>query len=228
MDNMLEQPNVPVHLGIIPDGNRRWAQAHGLSKLEGHYKGNEVMQDTARKVFKRGVKYFTVFAFSTENWDREPTEVTYLMDLFYRAATKDVDKLHAENIRVRHIGSRDRLSAKLLKAIDAAEEKTKNNTGGTFALCLNYGGKQEIDQAVKRMQAAGGVGHLSDYLYAPEIPPLDLIVRTSGEQRISGFMLYRSDYAELKFMDKHWPEFTEADLDEVLADYAARQRRFGK
>jgi undecaprenyl diphosphate synthase len=227
MDIEKEQPGIPVHLGIIPDGNRRWAQDRGMSKLEGHYKGNEVMQEIALKVLKRGVKFFTVFAFSTENWNREPQEVKYLMELFYRAATKDVDKLHKENIRVRHIGSRDRLSDRLLKAIDEAEAKTLKNTGGTFALCLNYGGQQEIEQATERMQAEGGT-KVADYLYSPDIPPLDLVIRTSGEQRISGFMLYRAAYAELKFIEKHWPDFTEADLDAALAEYASRQRRFGK
>jgi undecaprenyl diphosphate synthase len=233
----MNQPTstVPKHLGLILDGNRRWATEAGLPKLEGHRRGYENLKTIGRHaILERGVEFVSAYVFSTENWNRSEEEVGYLMDLLLWVATKEVNELHADNIRVRFMGSRGRLSDKHLRAIDASEEKTKNNTAGTLALCMNYGGQQEIADAVKEIIRAGipaesvGPETIAGHLYAPEIPAVDFMIRSSGEQRISNFMLWRVAYAEFKFVDKHWPAFTVNDLDEALADYASRQRRFGK
>lgn len=184
------------------------------------------------KAFDRGVKVFTMYAFSTENWSRAEEEVGYLMELFYGLATDEMSELGNKNIRFRVIGSRQLLPARLVAALETAEQRTEHNTGGTIALCLNYGGEQEIADAVTSLIASGHTGEvtpadINSHLYAPEIPPVDLIIRTSGEHRTSGFMLWRAAYAEFYFVAKHWPEFTEADLDAALTDYAKRHRRFG-
>lgn len=186
----------------------------------------------ALAAFDRGVKVFTMYAFSTENWSRAEEEVGYLMELFYGLVTDEIIELDKKNIRFRVIGSRQRLPARLVAALEAAEKQTDHNTGGTLALCLNYGGEQEIADATTSLIASGHTGPVTPddiraHLYSPEIPPVDLVIRTSGEHRTSGFMLWRAAYAEFYFASKHWPEFTEADLDAALADYAQRQRRFG-
>ncbi|MEX0932201.1 MAG: polyprenyl diphosphate synthase [Candidatus Saccharimonadales bacterium] len=225
---------VPRHLGLILDGNRRWARENGLPQLEGHRKGYENAKRITEAALERGVEYISVFVFSTENWNRSEEEVKYLMNLLHKVVTSEVDEVHKKDIRVRFLGARDRLSNKILDGIDKAEEKTKNNTKGTVAFCLNYGGQREIVEATQKIIKAGlnpdelTEEKFSEYLYAPEIPPLDMVVRTSGEQRISNFMLWRAAYAEICFIDKHWPAFTEEDLDVVIAEYAKRQRRFGK
>jgi undecaprenyl diphosphate synthase len=228
------QPSLlPTHLGLILDGNRRWAVDQGLSQLEGHRKGYENLKHIGKAAIAQGIKYVSAYVFSTENWNRSREEVGYLLDLLFWVATNEVDEMHKENIRVRFVGSRERLSDKILKAIDRAETKTAGNTNGTMALCLNYGGQQEIADSVKAIVAAGTSAEdvtpdlIAEHLYAPDIPPVDLIIRTSGEQRISNFMLWRAAYSELIFVEKHWPGFTEVDLDDCLAEFASRQRRFG-
>jgi undecaprenyl diphosphate synthase len=225
--------NIPTHLGIIPDGNRRWAKERGLPTLEGHRRGIDAAKEVALHALKRGVRYFTMYAFSTENWNRAEEEVGYLMDLWYQLIGSEFKELEKHNVRFRFLGSRERLSQKLLEAIASTEERSAGNTGGTVALCLNYGGQIELADTFKAMLAADvkpsevTPALISQYLYGPDVPPLDLVVRTSGEQRLSGFMLWRSEYAELYFCQKHWPDFTPADLDAALAEFAARQRRFG-
>lgn len=224
---------VPKHLGLILDGNRRWAKAQGIPQLEGHRKGYENIKTIAKAAINRGVETVSAYVFSTENWQRSQEEVSYLMRLLEWVVKNEIKELDKENIRVRFIGAQHPLSVRMLKAIRAAEEKTQNNSRGTVAFCLNYGGHQEIVDATKRMIADGidaaqvSVERIGRYLYAPEIPPVDLIIRTSGEQRLSNFMLWRAAYSELLFVDKHWPAFTEDDLDTALAEYAHRQRRFG-
>lgn len=224
---------VPVHLGLILDGNRRWAQAQGIPKYEGHRKGYENLKTIGKAAIKRGVKYVSAYVFSTENWKRSADEVDYLMKLLVWVAKNEVKELDKENIRVVFAGSRERLSKTVLKAMDDAEEKTRNNTSGTLVLCLNYGGQEEIKSAVNQLLAENPgttkvtEEQIAQHLYAPEVPPIDLLIRTSGEQRISNFMLWRAAYSELYFVNQHWPAFTEADLDEALAEYASRQRRFG-
>lgn len=223
---------LPVHLGLILDGNRRWAKANGLPQLEGHRIGYGILKDTLRAAIARNIKYVSAYIFSTENWKRTRSEVKYLMDLALALISSDMVELDKENIRIRVAGSRDRLSPKLRAAIDIAESQTKNNTRGTVLLCFNYGGQQEIAGSVNQLLKQGAKqvtpDDISGNLYAPGVPPVDLIIRTSGEQRLSNFMLWRAAYSELIFVKKHWPDFTEADLDEALAEYARRQRRFGK
>ncbi|HVE80706.1 MAG TPA: polyprenyl diphosphate synthase [Candidatus Dormibacteraeota bacterium] len=227
------QDSVPQHIGLILDGNRRWAKDNGLPSLEGHRRGSEVFKNMAKAAFERGIKYVSVYVFSTENWNRSKEEVGYLMDLFYKLAKKDTDYLHKQNIKVLFIGSLEGLSTKVVTAMREAEVKTKDNTAGTLAICLNYGGQLEIADAVKKMVGDGVKQQeitpekIDEYLYAPGVPSVDLVIRTSGEQRLSNFMLWRSAYSELLFVKKHWPDFTEADLDEALAEYARRQRRYG-
>lgn len=221
---------LPRHLGLILDGNRRWARSRGLPQLKGHQKGYENLKTIARAGFKRGVPFISAYIFSTENWNRSEDEVSYLMDLAYDVATKEVRELNKDNIRVRFLGSRDHLSSRLLEAIDEAEDITRRNSGGTLALCFNYGGQQEIVDAVNEIRDQPTLitaEAIEEHLYAHDVPPLDLIIRTSGEQRLSNFMLWRSAYAELYFCDVHWPAFSEDDLERALEDYAARQRRFG-
>lgn len=224
---------VPTHIGIIVDGNRRWARAHNLPQLEGHRRGYGKLKDLGKYAINRGVKYMSAYIFSTENWNRSAEEVEYLMDLAYERATKDVDELDKEGIRVRWIGSRERISAKLRGAIEKAEAQTAGNDRGHLLLCFNYGGHRELVEAFQKMIKAGvKPGEVDEktiarYLYAPDVPPVDLIIRTSGEQRISNFMLWRAAYAELYFVRKHFPDFGEEDLDAALADFASRDRRFG-
>lgn len=225
--------SVPRHLGIVLDGNRRWAEANGLPALEGHRRGSDTLKTITKAAIDRGVSYVSAYVFSTENWERTPKEVKYLMELAYKLVTKEIDDLNKAGIRMLWLGSKERVSAKLLKAIHAAEESTRTNTRGTLVLCFNYGGATELVEAYKQLVDQGITSEditqekLESALYKPEVPPIDLLIRTSGEQRISGFMLYRAAYAELYFVKKHWPDFTVVDLDEALADYAQRQRRFG-
>lgn len=216
---------VPRHIGIIPDGNRRWAKAAGKPSLEGHRRGLEVAKEICLAALDRGVEYFTMFAFSTENWSRTAEEVGYLMKLFENLLVRELDDLTRKGVRFRLVGSRRGLPASLVKAIDDAEARTSGNARGTMALCLNYGGEKELEEAAAAMVSQGG--SLRQHLYAPDIPDLDLIIRTSGEERTSGFMLARSAYAELEFVDKNWPDFSVADLDAAITEFSRRQRRFG-
>ena len=231
----MKQPiALPKHVGLILDGNRRWARQRGLPTLEGHSRGYDNMKTITKQAINSGVSYVSAYIFSTENWQRAPKEVKYLMELAHKILTKDIVELDQENIRVVWLGSRDRVSSKLLAAIQRAEEKTKDNTRGTLALCFNYGGQQEIIDAVKQIVdqeiKSENVNQavLENALYKSEVPPVDLLIRTSGEKRLSGFMLYRAAYAELYFSDKYWPDFGVTDLDDALVEYADRERRLGK
>lgn len=233
-DSESEDRKVPAHLGLILDGNRRWAKAHDLPTLEGHSKGYENLKTIGRAAFDAGVEYVSAYVFSTENWNRSKEEVGYLMKLVVKIVSKDLAEFIDNNIRVVFLGSRDRVPKAVLQAMQKAEQSSAQNTGGTLALCFNYGGQQEIADAVRTM-AHDGVDvtqatseNIANYLYEPSIPPVDFMIRTSGEMRISNFMLWRMAYAELYFADKHWPEFTPADLQDALNEYARRQRRFGK
>ena len=225
--------NIPKHLGLILDGNRRWAKKQGIPQLEGHRKGYENLKEIGLAAIENGIEYVSAYVFSTENWNRGKEEVGYLMKLLLWVAKNEVNYLHKENIKVLFAGSDDRLDKNIIDAIKTAEDKTKNNTKGTLILCLNYGGHQEIADATKRIMNdkvdADNVTPelISKYLYVPEVPPLDMVIRTSGEQRISGFMLWRAAYSELYFADKYWPEFTKNDLNVALDWYKNRERRFG-
>lgn len=226
--------SLPIHLGLILDGNRRWARARGLPTLLGHKRGYDKFRTISEAAFDRGVKYVSGFIFSTENWSRSKDEVDYLMDLALKIFAKDLKGIHKKGIKVLWFGVKDKLSQKHLDAIRETEELTKNNTHGTLCVCFNYGGRREIADAVNKLIVQnikpGDVTEqlIEDNLYHPEVPPIDMVVRTSSEQRISNFMLWRLAYAELLFVKKDWPAFTEKDLDIVLEEFALRHRRFGK
>jgi undecaprenyl diphosphate synthase len=229
-----QSTSMPLHLGLILDGNRRWAKAHKLPLLEGHRKGYANLKKISEYAINKGVKYVSAYIFSTENWNRTEEEVSYLMDLAYWVATKEVEEIHKKGIRVRFLGSREKLSSKIIKAIENAEEKTKNNKVGTLALCFNYGGHQEIVDATKNIIKQGIAEEdvteelIEQNLYSGDIPSIDLLIRTSGEQRTSGFMLWRSAYSELLFTDTLWPDFDIKAFDEAVLEYNSRERRFGK
>lgn len=230
---MNEAP-IPKHIGFILDGNRRWAIENNLPKLAGHKKGYENLKTIADECFDRGIGIVSAYIFSTENWNRELKEVNYLMDLALKMFTKDLDELIKKGIKVVFSGSRKRLSEKMLNAIDDTIAKTANNSRGIINICFNYGGQSEIADAVSEIinSEVGAKditpGLIRDNLYHPELPVVDYIVRTSGEKRLSNFLLWDSAYAELDFVEVHWPAFSKADLDNVLDEYAKRKRRFGK
>lgn len=225
---------VPTHIGYIVDGNRRWAKQHGLPTYEGHLAGYNAIQDIARATIDAGVKYVSAYVFSTENWKRSEDEVSKLMGLVLRLLKSDLHIFQENDVRLRILGSRQNVSDKILKAIDEAEKATEHNKRGTLALCFNYGGQLEIADAVKKIVAEGVAADdvtpelIESHLYAADIPPCDLIVRTSGEQRLSNFMLWRSAYSELMFLDKNWPDMTKEDVTDILETYKNRERRIGK
>ncbi len=227
-------PTVPVHLGLILDGNRRWAREHGLSVAEGHRRGYLNFKTITQAAMKRGVKYLSAFIFSNENWQRDKGEVKDIMKILTWVLRHEIKELDKQGIRVRIIGSKVRFGAAMLRAILKAEELTKDNKRGTLLLCLDYGGQQEIVEAVKRIASSGIDPEditpelITHHLYAPDVPPLDLIIRTSGEQRLSNFMLWESAYSELSFTKTNWPDFSENDLQVALDNYALRHRRFGE
>lgn len=222
------------HLGIIPDGNRRWARAHGLPSLEGHRRGYEKFKQVGVWAQERGIEQLTFFAFSTENWNRSKREVGYLMALFREMIVRDILGLHHRGIRFRVLGKLTELAKDLQKSIHEAMELTQGNRRSTLNVAINYGGRLEIVEAVKRLigkrLAPTQVTEetLAQELYTAGEPDPDLVIRTSGEKRLSGFLTWQSVYSELYFCQKHWPAFTEADLDAALAEYERRQRRFGK
>lgn len=225
---------LPDHLGIILDGNRRWAKEQNLPTLKGHYQGAEVLHDIGLLALKAGIKYLSAYLFSTDNWNRGKTEVTYLMKLIIKFLKKYMEEFDENDIRILHVGSREGLPKEVIKAIDEAVKRTENNHSGTLALCINYGGQQEVVDAAAKLLRQNvdpkrlSVREFEQALYEPEIPPVDLVIRTSGEYRTSGFMMWRAAYAEYFFVDKYWPDFTRQDLKFALLHYAKRQRRFGK
>ncbi|MBS7346729.1 MAG: di-trans,poly-cis-decaprenylcistransferase [Candidatus Sacchiramonaceae bacterium] len=234
----MAQNNIPKHIGYIVDGNRRWAKANGLKSVDGHKKGFEVFKEIAESTFGKGVEYVSAYIFSTENWKRSAEEVGYLMKLFENYFDKEIKDLHEKNIRVVFSGNRTKnVSGKLIQLMNQGEELTKDNTGGTLCLCFNYGGQLEIVEAAQTLAQKVAEGSLrpieitvdkfAEYLYHPSVPAIDVMVRTSGEQRISNFQLWRMAYSEMIFLDKAWPEMEESDVDFVLGTYAGRDRRMG-
>ncbi len=228
------QDGAPVHIGYIVDGNRRWAKQYGLPTYEGHLAGYNAIQEVAKATFDAGVPYMSAYIFSTENWKRSEDEVSKLMGLVLKLLSSDLHIFMDSNIRLRVLGSRDNVAEKILKEIHKAEEATKDNTAGTLALCFNYGGQLEIAEAVQKAAVAGEDMRqitprvLEQYLYASDIPPVDLIVRSGGDQRISNFMLWRAAYSELMFLDNAWPDMTKEDVSGIIEEYKTRSRRFGK
>jgi len=231
---MSDNKSIPNHLGLVMDGNRRWAKSQNLPTLQGHKKGYDNLKEIAKYAFDLGVKYVSAYIFSLENWDRSKQEVNYLMRLALRMLTKDVEELNKNQIRVVWLGSKQRVSQKLLDAIHNAEEKTKNNKRGTLCICFNYSGYQEIVDAFHKIidkkipEEQINIATIEENLYGNNIPQIDFMIRTSGEQRISNFMLWRINYAELLFVEKYWPAFTKKDLDQAFNEYSTRERRFGK
>lgn len=230
---MSERGSIPTHVGYIVDGNRRWAKARGLDSQAGHEAGYEKFKDIVLDTIDRGVPYVSAYIFSTENWHRSGPEVKYLMDLVVKLLSEDLPVFVERGIRLRVAGTRIRLSRRVKKAIDKAETATKDLTNGTVILSFNYGGHQEIIDAVNRLRKTLSAQKkvtaqiFEQFLYTPDVPPCDLIVRTSGEQRLSNFMLWRSAYSELIFIKKAWPDMTKRDVTAILKEYAKRSRRFG-
>lgn len=231
----MSEIDIPNHLGLILDGNRRWAKAQGLPTLEGHRAGAETFKEISLAAFDRGVNVVSAFIFSTENWKRTEEEVGYLMSLVMKAVDKYLDEFHERGIKIVILGRSEGVRSKVLEAIRKTEQKTKDNTKGTLALCFNYGGRAEIVDACKEVVNAGvnpddiDEDLLSKHMYGGDaVPDVDLVIRTSGEQRSSGFMLYRAAYAEYMFLDKYWPDIAVSDLEDALKNYAERSRRFGK
>ena len=225
--------DTPKHVGYIIDGNRRWAKKHGIPTYEGHLAGYNAIQEVAKATFDAGADYVSVYIFSTENWKRSEEEVGKLMGLVLKLLTSDLKQFEENNIRLKVLGSREGVSERILAAIDDAEAHTANNTRGILAICFNYGGQLEIADAVKKIVQSGVKADevtpelIGQNIYAPDIPPVDLIVRTSGEQRISNFMLWRAAYSELLFLDKMWPDMTKDDVAAILEEYSQRDRRIG-
>ena len=224
---------IPKHIGYVIDGNRRWAKMHGLPTYEGYLAGYNAIKEVLLETLHSGVEYASAYIFSTENWKRSKDEVGYLMGMLLRALESDLPTFLEHNVQLKVIGTRNGLSDAVLKAIDKAENKTASLNGGTLLLCLNYGGQLEIVDAVKKIVQSGLQAEeitadvISNNLYALEVPPCDLIVRTSGEQRLSNFMLWRAAYSEFIFLEKNWPDMTKEDVSAILEEYASRHRRFG-
>ena len=231
---MSEQVTIPRHLGIIVDGNRRWAKKHGLPAYEGHLAGRNTLLEIMPSFFDHGVEFVTLYLFSTENWNRTRDEVRRLIGTIMRVISEDLHIFHELDIRLRVIGTPDeRLSKKITATIKNAEEVTRDHKRGTIVVCFNYGGQQEITDAVKKIVQDGTqpdditIELIGQNLYAPDVPPVDMVVRTSGEQRLSNFMLWRAAYSELMFIDKPWPDMTKDDVTDILNEYNKRHRRFG-
>lgn len=231
---MSEATDEITHIAFILDGNRRWAKSKGLPTFEGHRKGYNQLKDISRACFDKDIKYVTAFIFSTENWNRSEEEVSYLMDLALKMFKRDLKEIDKDNIRIKVLGFKDRIKPAIVKAIAEAEELTKANTGGQLNICFNYGGQAEITQAVRQIVESGMEAKeiteetIKQNLFTADVPAPDLIVRTSGEQRLSNFLLWDSAYAELMFVPETWPDFNLESLDKVLNDFANRSRRFGK
>ena len=228
---------VPRHVAIIMDGNGRWAAARGLPRGEGHRRGVEALRRTVRAAGDLGIGFLTIFSFSAENWSRPAAEIRELMGLLRRFIRHDLANLHREGVRVRVIGERESLDPEIRRLLDEAEELTKHNEKLVLVVAFNYGARQEIARAARQMAAAVAAGDLAvsavtadklaSYLDAPDLPDPDLIIRTSGEQRLSNFLMWQAAYSELVFVPIHWPDFDKAALESAIAEYARRERRFG-
>ncbi len=227
----------PRHVAIIMDGNGRWAQARGRPRLFGHHAGARRVREVVECCPALGVKYLTIFAFSTENWKRTQVEVAGLMSLFRRYISKEMKALAAKNVRVRFIGDRVRLDAKLIQLMDALERETETNDGTHLTIALNYGGRDEVARATKRLAQDVAAGKLDPesvdeetlprYLDTHVLPDPDLVIRTSGEARISNFLLWQSAYSEYEFIDTLWPDFTAEEMARLCRSFGRRDRRFG-
>jgi len=228
---------LPRHIGIIMDGNGRWATARGLPRMEGHRRGVEAVRRTVRAALERGTEFLTIYSFSTENWSRPSDEVSFLMGLLRRFIRNDLAELHSNGVRVRVIGSREGVEPDIVALLSEAEELTKANRRLTLVIAFNYGSRQEIAQTMQHLAARVARGQLSAEEITPalisasletaDLPDPDLIIRTSGEQRLSNFLMWQAAYAEFVFLPMHWPDFDRAAFDQAISEYLGRERRFG-
>lgn len=228
---MNEDSQAPVCVGIILDGNRRWAKERGLPTFDGHRAGMEKVKEATRFVRASGVAHLIVYAFSTENWNRDTSEVSYLMGIFREVMQKQMQELSKEGVKVRFVGQRDRFSKDLQELMGATEEQSRENDTFTLWVCLSYGGRAEIAAAARAAAVAGEditEESLARHLWTVGMPDPDIIIRTSGEQRLSGFLTWQSVYSELFFTDTKWPAFSEEEYKAILAEYLQRERRRGK
>ena len=232
---------IPQHIAIIMDGNGRWAKKRGLPRVEGHRRGAESLREIVKACNELGVKYLTVYAFSTENWARPKEEVKFLMNLFLEAINTEVEKLHKNNVRIRFLGRLEEFSDQLQEKMNWAMELTKNDTAGNLNVMVNYGGRAELVDAVNCLfegieGSEGGGGRrrditeedISKNLYTKDIPDPDLLIRTANEMRISNFLLWQIAYAEIYVTDVYWPDFRKPQLLKAIEEYGKRERRFGK
>jgi undecaprenyl pyrophosphate synthase len=211
---------IPRHIALIMDGNGRWAQERGLERTKGHEAGERALWDVVLASLDVGVRYLSAFAFSTENWSRPKPEVEFLLGFNRDLLRQRRDGLNERGVRIRRVGRQENVPEELLAEFDDAEALTKDNDRMDLLVCFNYGGRAELEDAAK-------AGSIPDNLYAPDVPDVDLLIRTSGERRISNFLLWQSAYAELYFTERLWPDFGAEALKEAVADYGRRQRRFG-
>lgn len=228
---------VPAHVAIVMDGNGRWANRRGLPRVEGHRQGEQALLDVVAGAIQAGITHLSVYAFSTENWRRSPDEVRFLMGFNRQVLRTRREQLHAWNVRMRWAGRRPRLWGSVINELKTSERVTANNTGLTLTMCVNYGGRNELTDAVRAIALEVEMGRLTPqgitertiarHLYVPELPDVDLFLRSSGEQRTSNFMLWQSAYAEMVFLDTLWPDFTRNDLWRAIQIYQERDRRFG-
>ena len=235
--NQLSPSTVPAHVAIIMDGNGRWANARGLPRAMGHRKGVEAVREAVKTAGECGISYLTLFAFSSENWNRPESEVSDLMGLLKTFIRRDLAVLHRQNVRIRIIGDRENLSGDILPLLLEAEETTRANSGITLVIAFNYGSRDEITRAMRRLAADVAAGRLDAAAITParigaaldtaSIPDPDLIIRTSGEERLSNFLLWQAAYAELMFIPDFWPDFSRETFLSALSRYAMRERRFG-
>ncbi len=228
---MTSSDHTPRCVGIIMDGNRRWAKERGLPTLEGHRQGGNTLERIAQAAHDAGVDTLILYAFSTENWKRSPEEVSYLLELMHTYLTDHAESLLKNGARFRVIGDRSRLPQDIQEKIDALEERTKDAEGGTIAFAVSYGGRTDLVQAVNTLIKKGvtevSEEDISNALWTHDLPDPDLIIRTSGERRLSNFLTWNSVYAELFFTDTYWPDFSNEEFNALLAEYATRERRRG-
>ena len=226
--------NIPRHVAIIMDGNRRWAEARELDVSEGHYAGFENLTRVVAHLSNRGVEHLTVYAFSTENWDRPESEVNGILDLAIAVIAREARKLHQNGIQIKHLGRVDRLSLELRTELENAVEMTADNAGLILGIAFDYGGRAEIVHAVRRLIEHGALGSeidenkFSEYLYTANMPDVDLLIRTGGDLRISNFLLWQTAYSEFYSSEIWWPDFDGEHIDAALNAFSVRQRRFGK
>ncbi|SDR81347.1 isoprenyl transferase [Corynebacterium timonense] len=229
---------IPRHIALVMDGNGRWAAERGMKRTEGHKRGEKVLMDCVNACLELGsVEWLSAYGFSTENWRREADEVRFLMGFSRDVMRRRREELHEKNVRIVWAGRRPRLWRSVIRELEAAEELTRNNTGLTLAMCVNYGGRAEIVDGVRQIVAAARDGRLDprditedtlpQWLYRPDMPDVDLFLRPSGEQRTSNFLLWQSAYAEMVYQDKLFPDLTPQDLFDAVLEYAKRDRRFG-